>query len=347
MRPAQTTRRLVIGALLPALLGSACTDLQLRKWRNDALIDSYRYQLGEQFVEVNGIRICYQEFGGGPTVVILPGLGSNLDYWADAVAFLAASNHVIAIDAPGYGLSEKPDGTYDITWMAEQIVAFLDAKSIARATLMGQSMGAHLAVIIADRHPERVDKLVLEGSIANWPTAGPILAGGFRYIWNDAVTMDHLRRNWPDIVTKLSIHDTPARERILRYQMAVRANGERYRPEGLSSSRTLRSILLTSLRERLATICIPVLLIWGANDRIHSVDNGIELRSLLDDSRLVVIADAGHGAMMDQPGEFSRLVQRFIEGGTDAIRDDPEALGIAIDSPPAPLAGTAIGVRDF
>jgi len=305
------------------------------------VIEEYRYELGEQYIDIGGMRLCYQEYGSGETIVMLPGLGSNIDLWSDTIAILAGQYHVLAVDPPGFGKSDKPDGTYEITWMAERIVDFLDAKSVARATIVGQSMGAHLAVIIADRHPERVDKLVLEGSIANWPPTGFLLAGGFQLFWSDAIFVDHLRRNWPSIMSKLSAHDSPKREAVLRYQMAMRADLPRYQPEGVSSSRTLKSILLTSLRSNLADICIPVLLIWGVEDRIHSVSNGRELRRLLPDSRLVVIPDAGHGAMMDQPGEFSRLVQRFIDGGTAAIRDDPDALGNAIDEPAPSVAHTA------
>lgn len=323
------------------LVGASCTDLQLRKWRNEAVIEEYRYELGEQYIDIGGMRLCYQEYGSGETIVMLPGLGSNIDLWSDTIEILAGQYHVLAVDPPGFGKSDKPDGTYEITWMAERIVDFLDAKSVARATIVGQSMGAHLAVIIADRHPERVNKLVLEGSIANWPPTGFLLAGGFQLFWSDSIFVDHLRRNWPSIMSKLSAHDSPKREAVLRYQMAVRADLQRYRPEGVSSSRTLKSILLTSLRSSLANICIPVLLIWGIEDEIHSTSNGRELRRLLPDSRLVVIPDAGHSAMLDQPGEFSRLVQRFVEGGTDAIRDDPDALRIAIDDRPIIVASPA------
>jgi pimeloyl-ACP methyl ester carboxylesterase len=311
-------------ALLLALGAASCTDLRLRPYRDDRLVRDYRYALGEQYIKVDGLRLCYQEAGTGETVLILPGLGTSIDYWQFTIPALAAHYRVVAVDPPGFGKSDKPDVDYELTWIADEIVAFMDAKGIGRASIVGGSMGGHLALILALKHPERVSRLVLMGSVGDWPPPDPFRDMAIKILWHDEPVTAYLRQHWPEIFGKMFKKSTLFTASVLRYDMALRADGPRYFPYGRAAARALRSILYSSCRDRLGEIACPVLLVWGEEDRIHSADEaGRYFREHLPDSRLVVVLDAAHEVMADQPEVFNGLVLKFLRSGTAEIEDRP------------------------
>ncbi len=304
-----------------SLLSSGCADLLLASHRDDEFLDQYRYVLGEHYLTVDGVRLCYQECGEGEAVIILPGLATSIDFWQLSIPALARTHHVLAIDLPGFGNSDKPDVGYDLPWIVDRILSFMDAKGVTRASLIGGSVGGQLALMLAIRCPDRVDKLVLMGSSGAWPEPSLITVGALYAFWNDAVVTDHIRRNWPDIWHKMFLHQTPVAQRLFRYQMALRANRDRYWAEGRASSRTLKSIFFHSCLKDLAKVAQPTLLVWGEQDHIHLLSEARALREGIPHSRLVIVPDAGHEVMIDQPIEFNRLVQAFLAHGLDAVGD--------------------------
>jgi pimeloyl-ACP methyl ester carboxylesterase len=314
------------GTLLCALISSApgvvsCTDLKLLQYRDDALLSQHRYALGEKYIDVGHLTLCYQEHGQGDPVLILPGLGTSIDFWQDNVPALAERYHVLAVDWPGLGKSDKPDAPYELPWICDRIVAFLDAKELERVTIVGGSLGGHLALLLALDHPDRVDKLVLMGSVGAWPQPNIFLNMLLNVLWNEWLVVDYVRAEWPDIYQHMFIRQTELVHELFRYQMAVRASPHRYMPEGRALARALRSIFYHSCRQRLSEVRAQALLIWGESDEIHPVEDGLYMRRHLPDARLVVIPDAAHEAMIDQPEFFNRVVLEFLECGTDGVQD--------------------------
>ena len=295
-----------------SLAAVSCTDLKLAKYRDDRFLEEHRYALGEQYLKVGDLKLCYQEHGRGPNFLVLPGLGTNIDFWQLNVPTWADEFHVVALDPPGFGKSDKPDVEYDLKWICDRIVDFMDAKGLQRTSIMGGSMGGHLALLMAIHYPDRVEKLVLMGSVGAWPPPNFMLDTAFNLMWNDLIVADYLRSNWPTIFPKLFERQTELTRQLFRYQMAVRADGWRYAPEGRAGSRALRSIFYRSCRSHLREISHPVLLIWGEHDQIHSLEYAQFMADQLPNSRLVIVPNAGHEAMIDQPKIFSESVVSFL-----------------------------------
>lgn len=312
-----------------ALLSASCTELQLNQYRDPQLLRDYRYALGERYVDVDGLRLCYQDSGEGDPLVIFPGLGTSIDFWQLVIPELARHYRVVAVDPPGHGKSDKPDVPYELTWMADRLVSFLDAIAVEKATLMGGSLGGHLAVLVARSHPERVERLILMGSCGAWSKTGPIAHLGLVTLWHDPIVVDHMRRNWPTIYWDIVGKHTPVSERLFRYQMALRASLEDYWPEGRAASRALKSIFYTYTRPDIACIDVPTLLIWGDDDRIHLLSEGLYFREHLPQARLVVVPDSYHEVMLDQPETFIQLVTTFMDKGLESIQEDTAAFNDA------------------
>jgi pimeloyl-ACP methyl ester carboxylesterase len=318
MQGGRSGRRYLCVAAL-GLLCTSCADL--RSYRDDEYLQRHRYALGEQYTQVNGLRICYQEFGHGPDVVIIPGLATSMDYWQLVIPALAERYHVLTLDPAGTGKSDKPDVKYDLPWTEEQIRAFVHTRGVQRASYIGGSLGGQLAVMIALDHPEEVDKLVLMGSCGSWPKTGPVLDAALGALWSDNLAAEYLRCNWPWVYHRIVLSDTPVSREIFRYEMAVRAHPERYDPEGVAASRGLLGIFHTDLQPRISQLRQDALLVWGEQDHIHLPSEAKFFRAHLPSCKLVVVPGAGHEVILDRPEEFNRVTLQFLAEGLGPIEE--------------------------
>jgi pimeloyl-ACP methyl ester carboxylesterase len=122
----------------------------------------------DRFAQVNGIQLHYLDHGGGgPTLVLLPGLTANAHAFDGLIlAGLGSRFRVLALDLRGRGLSDKPVTGYSMPEHAADVIALLDELGVGRAVMCGHSFGGLLTLYLAARHPERVNKLVIIDSSA-------------------------------------------------------------------------------------------------------------------------------------------------------------------------------------
>jgi pimeloyl-ACP methyl ester carboxylesterase len=132
-------------------------------------------ETGPQRLRFNRVETPNHDFsvleaGEGPPLVCLPGLGGTKASFMTTVRELAPrGHHVIAVDLPGFGDSDKPSsGRYDAIWFAEAVVELLDGMGIDRASFAGNSMGGRIAIELGIREPERVESLVLLAPALAW-----------------------------------------------------------------------------------------------------------------------------------------------------------------------------------
>jgi pimeloyl-ACP methyl ester carboxylesterase len=116
---------------------------------------------GDRFVVADGAHIRYRVLGtGDPTLVFLHGFGGRIESWGSLLERVNCGRR-IAVDLPGFGASSRPDRPYTLERQARTVVGVLDAMGIARAVLVGFSMGGGVAAVVAARDPGRVATLVL------------------------------------------------------------------------------------------------------------------------------------------------------------------------------------------
>src|SRR5512132_3789069 len=116
-----------------------------------------------------GVKTNYLEAGQGPEVVLIHGSGPGVTAYANwrlVIPALAESFHVVAPDMVGFGYTERPgDVSYSVQTWADQTVGLMDSLGIQKAHLVGNSFGGSIALRIATQHPDRVDRMVLMGSM--------------------------------------------------------------------------------------------------------------------------------------------------------------------------------------
>lgn len=113
------------------------------------------------------IDLFYIEKGQGNPLILLHGNGESSDYFKDQIDEFAKCYHVFAVDTRGHGKSPRGIKPFTIRQFAEDLLCFMDQHQIEKAHLLGFSDGGNIAMIFAMRHPERVDRLILNGANLN------------------------------------------------------------------------------------------------------------------------------------------------------------------------------------
>jgi pimeloyl-ACP methyl ester carboxylesterase len=265
------------------------------------------------FIDVDGIKIHYQEKGTGTPLILLHGYTSSTYSWKDVFDPLSEKYRVIALDLKGFGFSDKPDGDYTRRAQAELIIHFLDNLKIERAWFCGNSMGGEISLNIALHNPNRVSGLILIDSGGVKTAGGNSLAPAYirlpvigRLLTALALTSDGLVR---DGLLKSFYDDSKVTpERVAYYYRQLRGrNGQ---------SAAVRARIQAGefpVEQDLGRINAPTLLIWGAEDEIYPLESGKKMHSLIKNSKLVVIEKCGHVPQEETPTRVLNEVTAFIE----------------------------------
>jgi 3-oxoadipate enol-lactonase len=241
--------------------------------------------------------------GAAPVVLLLHGLGSSGDDWSQQVPVLTQRYRVLTVDLPGHHRS--PRGVPSVSRMARAVDALLDTLGIARAHVVGLSLGGCVALALALRAPDRVRSLVVANSFARLRPSGfgAALRGATRLALAVAAPMR--------VVAGFVAREAFPRPEDERLRLAaierIAANPR------LDYLATLTAILRFDVRWRLGEIRCPTLILAGALDRTVPMRPKQELANGIRGAQLRVIENSGHVSPFDQAEAFSRLVLEHLD----------------------------------
>jgi 2-hydroxy-6-oxonona-2,4-dienedioate hydrolase len=260
----------------------------------------------QKFTNVNGYMIRYLEDGppGGKILILLHGLGASAERWSSVIPTLSRDCRVIAPDIIGFGYSDKPAVEYTMDFFIEFLRSFLDNLGISKASIIGSSLGGHIASEFAIRFNHMVEKLVLVSPAGMMRKSSPALD---RYIMaalypeyqrvyetfremvydSNAVNQEILM----DFVNRMSLPNA-------KYAFMSTLLGIRYAPD---------------LHGRLSNITAPTLLVWGENDTtIPLAEYSNQYNGIPNMEEIVVIKNCRHVPHVEKPATFNRIVLRFL-----------------------------------
>ena len=263
------------------------------------------------YIDVDGVHLHFKDTGpkGAPVLVLLHGFGSSLQTWDSWSERLSTSYRVIRFDLPGFGLTgADPSGDYSDDRAVRILSDLLDRLGIAKATLIGNSMGGKIAWKCAASHPTRVEGLVL---VSPDGYASPGFEYGKRP--NVPLMMYALPYAMPKSMLRASIlpayadpgHLSDAT--VTRYWDMMRAPAVR----GAIIAR-LGQTILEDPRPALQEIAVPVLLIWGEKDGMIPFRNAQDYLSTLKSARLVSFPDLGHVPQEEDPDRSLKPVLTYL-----------------------------------
>lgn len=232
--------------------------------------------------------------GKGPAVVLLHGAGDSAATWAQVAPKLAADHRLIAPDLAGHGQSAPQAGPLDVKMVVEGVEATIERLAPGEpVTLVGNSLGAWVAMLVAHRHPDRVARLVC--------VSGGALAGHNENAMVLPRTREEARKG---VAQSRDAASAPVPDFVLDAIVREAQHGALARLA--AGAATMGQWLLDG---RLGEIKAPVHLIWGASDQIMPLDYARRLQVELPSATLVTIDHCGHVPQVECPARFLAALQ--------------------------------------
>ena len=253
-----------------------------------------------KILNVEGKKLAYLEMGAGPAVVIIHGVGGHKEDWKGVAAALSATHHVFAIDMLGFGDSSKTGEDLSMPVQAAAIKALLESHGIAKADIVGNSVGGWVATTFAATYPERVRKLII------------IDAAGFKAMFEGPPPVNFDPNN-ADEMQKLidfTINGPVAKTPGLAQHAfdAYVSSGEK----AITATWGKSLYASTRLEALFPKVKAPTLVLWGADDKLFPSVLCSAFSAQIPGSTCHMIPGAGHFPQIDQPDATIKSIADFL-----------------------------------
>ena len=269
----------------------------------------------ERRADVGGASLRYYVGGAGPTLVLVHGLAGAASNWVELAPLLARRHRLLVVELPGHGGSEPLGSAATLDPYADCVLELARLEGLLPAVLVGHSLGGAVALHAAERHPDDVTAVVLLAA-AGIGSATKSLVG--------TVTLALL--GWPGravapfrtliagapwarwlVFGHWQVGDPPA--------LSAAATEGFLAGPGLHADVRQAALALAANDERLGLdgVRCPCLCVWGANDRIVPLADGLDYARRLG-APLRVIAGCGHLLIGERPGACADAIETFLVG---------------------------------
>jgi haloalkane dehalogenase len=294
---------------------------------------------GQQQLEIldanqQSVTIAYGEVGTGQPIVLAHGIASWSYAWRHVIPLLAPSGRVICFDAKGSGFSDKPRLPEKSNHRVVELVRVIQALCDRPAVVVAESLGALVALAVAETNPDLIDRLVVINvpifaqCLPNWgmqlladlpaewveflddwrvPKLASPLIRSLVYALRGEVIADPASVTWEEMYwTTYPQLELPGTVIKLAEEFRVAAREIDQAERGTGG-------LLQNVREQLDHIRCPVLILWSDSDRWFPVEHGERLRDRIPKACLTVIPNCGHYAAGGQPAFVASQILNFLE----------------------------------
>lgn len=266
-------------------------------------------------VELPGARVNYVEIGEGEPIVFVHGISGSWQNWLENIPHFARERRVVALDLPGFGASPMPSWEIDIPTYGRLLHDFCEKLGIEGATVVGNSMGGFIAVEAVTAAPGHFERLVLvsaagiintwnpeERAVATawaWKVFGPHYASRSRFIVSRPRAREFVFRPFMRYPSRL-------REDLLLEQIESGLK----QADGFGDA--LQAVIRHDIRERLAVVKMPTMIIWGQSDRVIPMSAALSYHRRIPHSRLEIFERTGHVPQLERPARFNALLDDFL-----------------------------------
>nr|WP_297348451.1 alpha/beta hydrolase [uncultured Glaciecola sp.] len=276
-------------------------------------------QQPSQFLNIAGMTIHLRDEGpktDEEPIVLIHGTSASLHTWDGWVDALKGNRRVIRFDLPGFGLTgPDPQNNYTIEHYADVVAAVLDELNVKKAVLAGNSLGGYISWATTVMYPQRVSKLILVDSSGYLfkPDSVPI---AFKLSQNPIASV-LLKNVLPKSLVARSVKnvygnpDLVSDELVERYyDLSLRAGNRDALKE------RFKQMSPGALVDKIQTINVPTLIIWGAKDRLIPPKFGTKFNQNIANSQLIVFDELGHVPHEEDPESTVSAVKRFLDANS-------------------------------
>lgn len=272
-----------------------------------------------QKVTIHGHERAFVKMGSGPALLLLHGLGCDHTTWLPVLERLAEDYTVVAPDLLGHGQSAKPRADYSVGGYANGMRDLLTVLNIDKVTVVGHSLGGGVAMQFAYQFPERTERMVLVAPGGLGPEVTPLIRAvslpGFHAVMG-AMTLPGIRQ-----AGKLGLRALASTGLSATHDLDEVADiYESFKdPRARSAiAHVVRAVvdtrgqIVTMVDRAYLTQAMPMLVIWGTDDKVIPVKHAATAASIAPGARVEVIGDSGHFPHKDHPERFVAILNDFI-----------------------------------
>lgn len=264
-------------------------------------------------VLANGIRTNYLEKGAGDPVVLVHGSGPGVSAYANwrlTIPVLSRQMRVLAPDMVGFGFTERPEScTYNMDTWSDQLIGFLDALGLERVSLVGNSFGGAIALSIATRHPDRVNRLVLMGS-AGVPFR---ITSALDAVWGYEPSFEAMRSMLDLFAFSRELVTDELAE--VRYRSSIEPGFHESYSAMFPAPRQRWVDSMVAPEELIRGLPHPTLVVHGREDQVIPLSNSLQLLDLIPLAQLHVFGQCGHWTQIEHAQDFNELLLSFLTKG--------------------------------
>lgn len=248
-------------------------------------------------IEIDGLRVFYEVGGMGETIVLLHGWGGQAESFKPVFDYLINDHKVYALDLPGFGNSDLPPSPWGAEDYAQFILRFFKAIGVTKSNIIAHSFGGRIAIVLAAKQPEKVDKLILVDSAGIKPRR---------------TVKYHVRVSIAKIGKLLfSTRLFGTYGENVRQAISKLVGSKDYQDAGEMRG-TFVKIVNEDLKPLLPNISASTLLVWGEKDTATPISHAKIMEKEIEDAGLVVLQNAGHFSYLDDCPQFCRVVSKFL-----------------------------------
>ncbi|MGE0599847.1 MAG: alpha/beta fold hydrolase [Dehalococcoidia bacterium] len=265
------------------------------------------------YVPTRDIITYYEESGSGEPLVLIRGLGSDLQAWAPQVPSLAKHFRVITYDNRGAGRTSAPDKPYSVAGMADDLATLLAELKIEKANVLGYSMGGMIAQEFALKYPNMVDKLILLATSAKLDGYSRVVIQNMINIRRSNMSRDQVARATAPFVFSAELLDDPD-----RFERAIQATVDNpYFQQDHAYIRQAQAVLGFDASGRSGGIKATTLVVTGEDDTLVPPRNSDALNRMISGSKLVTL-QGGHAGVTEYPNEYNSAFLEFLGAAVPA-----------------------------
>src|ERR1700722_6968633 len=300
-----------VGGLLGVIAAPIVSDSQIDHFVEDFQASYVPPKADEELAgpaletaDVDGLRIRYLRRGEGPeSTILIHGFGGDLNTWMFNHEALASKNSVYALDLPGHGSSSKQVGDGTLEGFAKNLGGFLDSVGVSKAHLVGHSMGGAVAAMFALSHPQRCLSLALIAGAGLGPEIDGEYIRGFVSATRRNDLRPQLEKLFADsrLITRQLVDDTLKYKRLDGVQSSLRTIASQFCPSDRQA---------VIFREPITQLKMPVLVVWGSEDRILPGSHALNLPQHV---RTEVLPGQGHMVHMEAASKVNTVILSLWE----------------------------------
>jgi 2-hydroxymuconate-semialdehyde hydrolase len=263
-----------------------------------------------RFIDAGGTKTNYHDHGSGPPVILLHGSGPGVTAWANwrfTIQHLSVRFRTIAPDVIGFGYTETNGSVkFDMDRWVQHILSFMDALEIDNAHFIGNSFGGGVALKLANRYPQRVNRLILMGSAGiNFE-----LTDGLDYVWGYTPSLERMQKMMEYFAFNRSLISPELVKS--RYEASLRPGVQENYANLFPTPRQQWIEHLSMQDGDLRALKNHTLIVHGREDQVVPHACSLRIHELVPASQLHIFGNCGHWTQIEMKDQFNALAASFL-----------------------------------